>query len=76
MEQKLEEIKTATDLANVIRTVRKRQGISQTVLAQLSNVGVRFVFDVENGKPTVQFGKVLSLLRTMGVAMKFELPSE
>ena len=52
------------------------QGISQTVLAQLSNVGVRFVFDVENGKPTVQFGKVLSLLRTMGVAMKFELPPE
>ena len=45
-------------------------------MAQLSNVGVRFVFDVENGKPTVQFDKVLSILRTMGVTMKFELPPE
>ena len=72
----MKEIKSTVDLASIVRETRKKQGISQTVLAQLSNVGVRFVFDVENGKPTVQFDKVLSILRTMGVTMKFELPPE
>ncbi len=65
-----------TDLAKVMRGVRKRQKVSQTVIAQLSNVGVRFVFDVENGKSTVQLGKVLAVLRAMGIVMKLELPPE
>ena len=32
-----------SDVARTVRETRKKQGVSQTVLAQLSNVGLRFL---------------------------------
>ena len=37
---------------------RKIQNFTQVQLAQLSNVGTRFLSDLENGKPTCEIDKV------------------
>src|SRR5688572_31571578 len=36
-----------------------------------SGTGLRFIIEVEQGKPTCQLGKVLAVLQTLGI--KFEL---
>ena len=57
-------------------TVKYAQGVSQTVLAQLSNVGLRFLCEVEHGKSTVRFDKLLSVLTSLGITLRLEMPSE
>ena len=44
-----------------VRFYRKRQGASQIQLAAIANTGVRFIGDLENGKPTVQLDKAFGL---------------
>jgi len=62
------------EIAALVKQARKAQGISQTVLAQASNVGLRFVGDIERGKLTVQFDKLMAVLSTLGIAVSVELP--
>ena len=40
------------DLANIIKKKRKEQKLTQSQLAGLSNVGVRFIVDLEAAKET------------------------
>jgi len=61
-------------LSALVKQVRRAQGVSQTVLAQASNVGLRFVGDIERGKPTVQVDKLLAVLTSLGIAVRVELP--
>ncbi len=68
------EITNMAEMAKIVRETRKAQKVSQTVLSQASNVGLRFVGDIERGKPSVQFDKLLSVLTSLGIAVKFELP--
>ena len=68
------EIRKMKDVADIVRRTRKSQKISQTVLSQASNVGLRFVGDIERGKPTIQFDKLMAVLTSLGIAVKLELP--
>ena len=61
-----------SDIATVVRSERKRQGATQVELAQMANVGVRFLRDVEDGKPTVQFDKLMRVLTTLGIALELK----
>ena len=58
---------TPEDLGRCIRTRRKEQGATQAEFASLCGVGVRFISDLENGKPTVELGKVLQVLKCLGL---------
>ena len=49
----------------------KRQNI---LYPKASNVGLRFVGDIERGKPTIQFDKLMAVLTSLGIAVKMELP--
>ena len=69
-------VESMADIAKCVRELRRSQGVSQTVLAQLSNVGLRFLCEVEHGKQSVQFDKLLSVLSSLGIALKLELPPE
>ena len=60
-------IKNTKDIASKIKEERKKQNLTQTQLAGLSNVGVRFIVDLEAGKETCQIGKVLLVLDTLGI---------
>ena len=57
----------AETLGDVIRRRRKEQHLTQVALADLADVSAVFVNEVENGKPTAQIGRVIRLLRTLGV---------
>ena len=61
---KLDNSKT---FGKIIRTYRKRQGATQTQLAAVANTGLRFISDLENGKPTVQLDKALRVAKILGV---------
>ena len=70
------QVNSMAEIAKAVREARRSQGISQTVLAQLSNVGLRFVCEIEHGKKSVRFDKLLSVLTTLGMSLRLEMPSE
>lgn len=65
-------IKSITDIANIVKKVRKEQNLSQVELAQLSNLGVRFISDLENGKPTCEVEKVLKVMANLGIKLEVD----
>lgn len=62
-------IKNTEDLGRIVRNARKLQKLSQDDLAGMAGTGRRFIIDLEKGKQTVQLGKVLRVLRTLGVSL-------
>jgi transcriptional regulator with XRE-family HTH domain len=56
-----------------IRTLRKRAGIRIDDFAMTAGVSKQFMTDLENGKATVQMGKVLQMLQRLGVKVGLEL---
>ena len=55
-----------TAIGAIIRDERKALGLRQDELAAASGVGLRFLVELERGKPTVQMGKVLDVLAALG----------
>ncbi len=55
------------ELGRVIKTKRKVQGLTQEALAASSGVGIRFVRELEEGKPSCHLGKTLSVLKALGL---------
>jgi len=55
-----------TDIGLIARAKRNELGMTQPQLADLSGNGVRFISELENGKPTMQIGKVLDTLHVLG----------
>ena len=60
-------ILTALQLGGLVRACRKEQQTTQAELAALCSVGVRFISDLENGKPTIELGKTIHVLRCLGL---------
>ncbi len=56
----------AATLSSQIKELRKRAGLTQAEMAQRTGVGLRFVRDVEQGKPTVRMDKVNQVLALFG----------
>ena len=56
-------------LGLAVRKKRKADGLTQQELAAIAMVGVRFVSDLENGKPTVQLLSVLRVLKALGLQL-------
>lgn len=54
-------------LGRLIREYRKTSGLTQTDLAGLCGVSMKFVNQVENGKTTAEIGKILRLVSTVGL---------
>ena len=59
-------IRSAVDLGLVVRAVRRQSRVRIDDLAGTAGVSKQFTQDVEHGKPTVQFGRVLKLLAELG----------
>ncbi|SFR60270.1 helix-turn-helix transcriptional regulator [Thiomicrospira sp. ALE5] len=56
-------------LGNRVRDKRRKDGLTQQDLAAVAGVGVRFVSELENGKPTVQLNAVLAVLAALGLQL-------
>lgn len=63
----MNEIQTCRILGTEVRARRKALKLTQAELAMTSGTGVRFVGELENGKESCHVGKVLSVLRTLGL---------
>jgi len=69
-------IKSPQELGDALRSARKRLGLTQPQLALAAGVGVRFIVDLESGKPTVRLDSVLRVIDALGGVIKLDgLPS-
>jgi y4mF family transcriptional regulator len=59
-------ISNAQTLGVTLRDARKRLGLTQPDLALAAGVGVRFIVDLEGGKPTVRLEQVLRVVDALG----------
>lgn len=60
---------SAREVGQLIRDKRKKLGITQQSLALTSGTGLRFIVELEHGKPTCQLEKALIVLRTLGLKL-------
>ena len=58
---------TPSDIATTIKAARRALKLRQAELAAATGVGLRFLIELEAGKPTVQLGKVLAVLNALGL---------
>jgi len=63
-------VQTSAQVGELVRAVRRSQGLLQADLAGLSGTGNRFVVDLERGKPTLQLQKVLDALDLLGLEVQ------
>lgn len=54
------------DIGCAIRAARKAQGLTQREFADITGVGVRFLSELERGKPTAEIGLVLEVIAHLG----------
>lgn len=54
---------TTNKLSTEVKVLRKRYNLTQEELAFKSGVGLRFVRELEQGKPTVRLDKVNQVLK-------------
>ena len=62
-------IHSAADVGRMVAARRKAQGLTQAELAALGQLGTRFISDLERGKGTVQFDKVMQVLDLLGMSL-------
>ncbi len=65
---------TSKQLGSIIRKTRKGMNVTQKDLALTCGTGLRFIIDLEKGKPTCQIGKILQVLQALGLDVKIEKP--
>ena len=69
-------MKHSTDsIGSLVRETRKLQGLTQSDLALVCGTGKRFIVDLEKGKSTCEFAKVLNTLQTLGIEIQLIPPS-
>jgi len=59
-------------LGQIIKNQRKSLGLTQTEVALSCGVGIRFISDLENGKPSCQIGKALLVMESIGLNINFD----
>ena len=57
-------------LGAAIRARRRELKVTQKDLALTCGTGLRFISDLENGKPTCQIGKILQVLQALGLKLQ------
>ncbi len=57
---------TTKQLGETLRAARKQLGLTQPQLALAAGVGVRFIVDLEAGKPTVRLENVMRVIDALG----------
>lgn len=69
-------IRSPQQLGDALRAARKHLGLTQPQLALAAGVGVRFIVDLEAGKPTLRLENVLRVIDALGGEVQLSgLPS-
>lgn len=56
-------------LGKLIKKTRKLQKLTQAQLAAASGTGVRFIIEIEKGKPTAEISKVILICNMLGLRL-------
>jgi len=67
-------ITNAEQYGKAIRETRKSLGLTQADVASACGTGIRFIVDLEHGKPTCELEKALRVAQMLGIAMEADLP--
>ncbi|MBN8443557.1 MAG: helix-turn-helix transcriptional regulator [Thauera sp.] len=65
-------INTSENLGKAIRSARRALGLTQPQLAMAAGFGVRFIVELEVGKPTVLLENILRVLQALGGTLMVE----
>ena len=63
------EVHSTAQIGQRVRQTRQQLGLTQPQLALAVGVGIRFIVDLEAGKPTVRLDKVLQVLAGLGLVL-------
>ncbi|MBS7349897.1 MAG: helix-turn-helix transcriptional regulator [Comamonas sp.] len=71
------DIHTPQQLGQAVRQTRKALQLTQAQLALAAGVGVRFVLELEAGKPTIRLEHTLRVLDALGLNLSLNgLPAD
>jgi HTH-type transcriptional regulator / antitoxin HipB len=59
-------IHSSQQLGEAVRVARKQLALTQPQLALAAGVGIRFIVDLEAGKPSVRLEQVLRVIDALG----------
>ncbi len=62
----------SAEFGAAIRRERRARRLSQEDVAMSAGVGLRFVHDLERGKPTVELERALRVAAAVGLTLKVE----
>jgi HTH-type transcriptional regulator/antitoxin HipB len=62
----MDRINSPQQLGTSLKAARKQLGLTQERLALAAGVGVRFIVELEAGKPTVRLEQVLKVIDALG----------
>ena len=65
--KEMDRILDTRELGNVIRKRRRELGYTQAFLASYAGVSASFLSELENGKETIQVGKMIDVLSLLGM---------
>ena len=61
-------------ISQVVRAHRKKAGLSQAKLAALAGVGKTVIWDIENGKESVQWDTLQKIFRILNISVEWRSP--
>jgi y4mF family transcriptional regulator len=59
----------------IIKEVRKDLNLTQCDVATICGTGLRFIIELENGKPSCQIDKSLHVLQSLGIKIGLSKPA-
>lgn len=65
---------TMKEIGAFVAETRRQQGVTQLELSLAADVGRRFVVELEDGKVTLQVGKLLKVMSALGIELKLVAP--
>jgi HTH-type transcriptional regulator/antitoxin HipB len=65
-------IRDTKDIGRAVRATRRAQGLTQTELAGACGTSIRFIVELEKGKPTSQIARVLHVLGLLGIELRLD----
>jgi HTH-type transcriptional regulator / antitoxin HipB len=66
--------KNPEQIGAAIRARRRQLKVTQKDLAMTCGTGLRFIIDLEKGKPTCQIGKILEVFNALGLKLRITIP--
>ena len=62
------------DIAEVIKTHRKAARLSRVQLAEMAGVGKTVIYDIENGKESVQLDTLRKIMKVLNIKILLTSP--